>query len=77
MFLSKLNEMLLWMADVGDAYLEAWTKEKLYIMAGLKFGPLEGHILIMDKALYESRSGGACWAERLADSLQKLGYTSS
>ena len=69
MFLSELNEMILWMADVGNAYLEAWTKELLYIIAGPEFEPLEGYILIVDKALYGMRSRGARWAERLADSL--------
>lgn len=77
MFLSELNEMLLWMADVGNAYLEAWTKELLYIVAGPEFGPLEGYILIVEKALYGLRSSGARWAERLADSLRKLGFVSS
>ena len=73
-FLAELNEMDLWVADVGNAYLEAWTKEKLYITAGPEFGPLEGHTLIVDKALYGLRSSGARWAERLADSLRKLGF---
>jgi len=77
MFLSELNEMILWMADVGNAYLEAWTQECLYIVAGPEFGPLEGYILIVDKALYGLRSSGARWAERLADSLQKLGFVLS
>ena len=55
------------MAYVGNAYLEAWTKEKLNIMAGPEFGPLEGHILIVDKALYGLRSSRARRAKRLAD----------
>ena len=71
-FLAEHNDMLLWAADVGNAYLEAWTKEKLYITAGPEFGPLEGHTLIVDKALYGLRSSGARWAERLADSLRKV-----
>ena len=69
MFLAEHNDMLLWMADVGNAYLEAWTKEFLYIIAGPEFGPLEGYILIVDKALNGLRSSGARWAEKLADSL--------
>ena len=76
MFLAELNDLLLWMADVGNAYLEAWTKELLYIVVGPKFGPLEGYILIVQKALYGLRSSGARWAERLADSRQKLGFVS-
>ena len=34
MFLAELNKLLLWGGDAGNAYLEALTKEKLYIIAG-------------------------------------------
>ena len=46
--------------DVGNAFLEALTKEKLYIIAGLEFGRLQQHIIIIYKALYGTRTGGAC-----------------
>jgi hypothetical protein len=44
--LSELNGMELWATDIGNAYLEAYTAEKLYIVAGREFGELEGHMLI-------------------------------
>ena len=56
-------------ADVEHAYLMAMTEEKLYIIAGPEFGELEGHYLIVYKALYGLRTSGARWAEKLADSL--------
>ena len=34
MLLSELNQLELWGADIGNAYLEAHTKEKLFIIAG-------------------------------------------
>jgi Reverse transcriptase (RNA-dependent DNA polymerase) len=40
-FLADLNGLELWGADVGNAYLEAKTKEKVYIVAGPEFGPME------------------------------------
>ena len=43
-------------ADVGNAYLEAHTKEKIAFHASPEFGPLAGHILIILKALYGLRS---------------------
>ena len=76
-FLAELNGLSLCAADVGNAYLEALTNEKLYIMAGPEFGELEGHTLIVHKALYGLRTSGARWAERLADSLRALGFISS
>ena len=51
-FLGKLNNLELWGADIGNAYLEAFTDEKLYIVAGPEFQELEGYILIFLKALY-------------------------
>ena len=33
-FLGKLNHLDLWGGDIGNAYLEAFTDEKLYIVAG-------------------------------------------
>jgi hypothetical protein len=51
-FLAELNTLELWGADVVNAYLEANTMEKVYIIGGPEFGPLEGHTLITFKALY-------------------------
>ena len=50
-FLAAHNKLELWGANICNAYLESYIKEKLYIVAGPKFGPeLEGHILTMKKA---------------------------
>ena len=61
--LGKLNNLDLWGADIGNAYLEAFTDEKLYIVAGPEFQELEGYILIFLKALYGLKSSGKRWAE--------------
>ena len=76
-FLSQLNNLEIWGADVGNAYLEASTDEKLCIMAGPEFKELQGHLLIMVKALYGTRSGGARWHDRLFDILQELKFKPS
>ena len=73
-FLSQLNDFEIWGADVGNAYLEAYTDEKLCINAGPEFKELQGHLLIMIKALYATRSGGARWHGRLFDILQELKF---
>jgi Reverse transcriptase (RNA-dependent DNA polymerase) len=68
-FLAELNQLELWGADVGKAYLEALTKEKVYIIAGSESRDLEGHTFLMFKALYGLRSSGLCWHQRFADVL--------
>ena len=41
-FLAELNQLELWGADIGNAYLEAKTREKVYIIGGKGFSDLEG-----------------------------------
>ena len=65
MFLAELNNLQLWGADVGSAYLQALTKEKLYIVGGPEFENLQGHVLVMHKVLYGTRSLGVCWNDKL------------
>ena len=76
-FIAELNRLSLWGADVGNAYLEAKTKEKVYIIAGGEFGALEGHTLLIDKALYGLRSSGLCWHQRFSDVMRSMGFFQS
>ena len=71
-FLGELNQLEVWGTDIGNAYLEAFTEELLYIIAGPEFGELEGHVLIILKALYGLRSSGLRWWERFSVVLQKM-----
>ena len=73
MFLAELNNLQLWGADLGNAYLQALTKEKLYIVGGPEFEELQGHVLVMHKTLYGTRSGVACWHDKLFDVLHQMG----
>ena len=73
-FLSELNGMKTWVTDIGNAYLEAYTKESVYIIAGPEFAELEGHTLLIIKALYGLRSSGLRWHERLAGCLREMKF---
>ena len=73
-FLGELNDLEVWSTDIGNAYLETFTKEKVYIIAGPEFGDREGHVLIISKALYGLHSSGLRWSERLADVLRSMGF---
>jgi len=63
--------------DIGNAYLEAETREKVYIIAGPEFEELEGHVLVICKALYGLHTSGLCWHECFADCLWAMGFTPS
>jgi len=74
LFLAELNGLDIFSADVGNAYLEAYTNEKVYIVAGEGFGELAGRTLVISKALYGLRSSGLRWHERFADTLRDMGF---
>lgn len=73
-FLAELNGLETWATDIGNAYLEARTKEKVCIKAGDEFGELKGHTLIIVKALYGLRSSGKRWHERFSEVLRNMGF---
>ena len=74
LFLAELNGLEIWGTDIGNAYLEAHTKEKVAIIAGPEFGALQGHTLVISKALYGLRSSGKMWHQRFAECLCKEGF---
>ena len=74
---AELNNLELWGADVGNAYLQALTREKLNIVGGPEFEVLQGHVLVMYKARYGTRSGGACWHDKFFDILHDMGFKPS
>jgi Reverse transcriptase (RNA-dependent DNA polymerase) len=59
-FLADINGLKVWGDDVSNTYLETQTKEKVHIVAGPEFESLDGHILLIEKALYGLRSSGLC-----------------
>ena len=73
-FLAELNNLECWATDIGNAYLESYTQEKVYVIAGPEFGDREGHTLIISKALYGLKSSGLRWSQRLSDVLRDMGF---
>ena len=73
-FIAELNKCEVWATDIGNAYLESHTKEKVYIIAGAEFGDREGCTLIISRALYGLKSSGLRWHERFADVLRSMGF---
>ena len=65
MLLAELNGLKTMVGNIGNAYLEAYTKEKAYFIDGPEFGELEGHTMLIVKAHYGLCTSGACFHERL------------
>ena len=70
----ELNDLEIMVGDISSAYLEAFTQEKVYFIAGPEFGPLEGHLLVIVRALYGLRTSGARWHDRYADVMRIMGF---
>ena len=65
-------------ADIGNAYLNAPAREKVYTTAGAEFGAeFEGRPVLIVQALYGLKSSGAAWRAHLANTLFTLGFRSS
>jgi Reverse transcriptase (RNA-dependent DNA polymerase) len=72
LMLATLNNLEILSADIGNAYLNARTKEKIYIICGPEFGEqFAGRIAIIVRALYGLKSSGAAWRSCLAQVLRE------
>jgi len=75
---AALNDVNVLACDIGNAYLNATPREKVYTKAGLEFGAeMQGRNVLIVRALYGLKSSGAAWRSHLANTLQHLGFTSS
>lgn len=75
-FIGELNNLQVVSGDIGNAYLTAFTTEQVCSRAGHEFSclGLEGHILIIVRALYGLKSSGARFHDLLADVLNDIGF---
>lgn len=69
LFLAELNGLNIWSTDIGNAYLNSYTDEKVVIIAGDEFGEISGHTLRIDRALYGLKSSGLRWWEKFSQVL--------
>lgn len=67
--LAALNDLDVMAADIGNAYLHAPAREKIFIVCGPEFGPFQGRKARIVKALYGLKSSGAAWRSHLAEVL--------
>ena len=64
-------------ADIGNAYINAPCREKIWCEAGPEFGSdLQGTVLIIERALYGLKSSAAAWRNMLAQTMVDLGFKS-
>jgi hypothetical protein len=75
--IAALNDIDVLATDIGNAYLNALPREKVYTTTGPEFGgKFEGRPVLIVRALHGVKSSGVAWRAHLANTLQQLGYTS-
>jgi Reverse transcriptase (RNA-dependent DNA polymerase) len=72
--LAALNNIDVKAADIGNAYVNAKCREKIWMIAGPEFGSDEGKKVIVVRALYGLKSSGAAWRAHLAQSMTDMGF---
>ena len=77
LLLAALNELDIQAADIENAYLTAPCREKCWTVGGKEFGPDEGKVFKIVRALYGLKSSGAAFREHLAQKLDEIGFKSS
>jgi hypothetical protein len=72
--LAALNGLEICTADVGNAYLNATCRERIWTLAGPEFGSDSGNVMIVKRALYGLKSSGAAWRALFASSLETMRF---
>ena len=72
-FLASLYDLHVLSADIGNAYLNAPCREKVYTFSGPEFGPEQsGKVMIIERALYGLKSSGASWRDTFASRIRDV-----
>ena len=77
--IAALNELNMFACDIGNAYLNAPCKEKIWFEAGIECGKnANGKAMILCRALYGLKSSGASWRQMFKNFIEStLNFTPS
>ena len=76
--IAALNDLDVMSCDIGNAYLNAPCREKIWFEAGPECGLLQGKVCKLVRALYGLKSSGAAWRKMFSDFIvNELNFTPS
>ena len=64
-------------ADIGNAFIQAFTNEKIWTRCGSEFGEKAGCVAEISKALYGLSTSARQWSLHLGDTLKTFGFEPS
>ena len=71
-FLGALNGLDVLSCDIGNAYLNAKCREKIWFKAGPECGENAGKVCKLVRALYGLRSSGAAWRDMFSNFIKEV-----
>ena len=77
LLLAELNGLDIMACDVGNAYLNAPCRGKVWFQGSLDTGGDKGKILVITRTLHGLESSGSSWRNMLAETLEDFGFTST
>ncbi len=69
-----MNDLDVIACDVGNAYLNAPCRKKIWFVAGLEFGSWQGTVIKIVRALYGLKTSGASWRGMFNSSILEMGF---
>ena len=67
--IAVMHDLNIWSCDIGNAYLNADCREKIWTVAGPEFGQKHGKVMIIKKTLYGLKTSGAACRSFFSESL--------
>ena len=75
--IAVLNDLYVLAYEIQNVYLMADRRERVWVVAGPKFGSEAGNNMLARKALYELKRYGAAFRAFLTETLDAMGYRPS
>ena len=72
--IAALNDLEVKASDIQNAYLTAPCAEQIYTRLGPKFGPDQGRLAVIVRALYGLKSAGASFSRHISDCMRTMGF---
>jgi hypothetical protein len=72
--LAALNDLDIMACDIGNAYLNAPCRERVWFVAGPEFGSRQGTVVKVVRALYGLKSSGASWRSMFNTTIRDMGF---
>ena len=71
---AALNGLDVMACDIGNAYLSAPCRKKVWFVGGTENGNDKGQVMVVTRALYGLKSSGASWRNMLSGTINSLPY---